>query len=506
MHVYLRGSLQQKLRLVSGFALFAFAAAHFLNHALGLVSLEAMHEMQQARTAVTRSTLGTIILATALATHIVLALYKMARRDTWRMPRWEAIQIILGLAIPFFLFPHIVNTRIAHQFFNVEDSYLYELIRLWPDSAVTQSLLLLIVWTHGCLGLHYWLRLSDGYQRVAPTLLGFAIAVPLLGLAGFAVGGQTTGDIMSDPNALAALKARSNWPNAEDSATLAWLRTGARTAFYALVGAVIGGSLFIRLSRAALRRKVRVSYVDGPTVNATTGKTLLEVSRSAGISHASVCGGRGRCSTCRVRVETGLNNLPPPTGAEAVTLRSIEAPDNIRLACQIRPSSDLTVAIVSRPATPGPPQESFDDIKEFVAAHVRGVLGDHLVDVRSADAAAVARWLAEQGAQPIAVQDLAGSDFLLEGARVEFVAERPTAAIVYKLNGRPITLFQSTLGESTSLAMRGQRNGYHVLAWSDERSAFVAVSDLGASDLDRLEEALGPSEPLFKMGARAAVV
>ena len=130
MHVYLRGSLQQKLRLVSGFVLFAFATAHFLNHALGLVSLEAMHEVQQMRTALTRSTAGTVILASALVIHIALALYKIARRDTWRMPRWEAVQIILGLAIPFFLFPHIINTRIAHQFFNVQDSYLYELIRL----------------------------------------------------------------------------------------------------------------------------------------------------------------------------------------------------------------------------------------------------------------------------------------------------------------------------------------------------------------------------------------
>lgn len=506
MHVYLRGSLQQKLRLISGFVLFAFATAHFLNHALGLVSLEAMHEMQQARTAVTRSTLGTIILAAALATHIGLALYKIARRDTWRMPRWEAVQILLGLAIPFFLFPHIVNTRIAHQFFNVQDSYLYELTRLWPDSAITQSLLLLIVWTHGCLGLHYWLRLSDGYVRVAPALLGLAIAVPVLGLAGFAAGGITTGDIMTDPNAVAALKGRSNWPNAEDSATLAWLRVAARWGFFALVGAVIGGSLFYRLSRMALRRKVRVSYAGGRVVSAAAGKTLLEVSRSAGISHASVCGGRGRCSTCRVRVEMGLEGLPPPTGAEAITLRSIEAPGNIRLACQIRPSSDLTVAIVSRPATPGPPQESFDDLKEFVAAHLRGVLGDHLVDMRSPDAATVTQWIAAQGPQPVAVQDLGASDFQLEGVRIEFVGDRPMAAIIYIRSGRPLTLFQSTLGDAASLAIRGQRNGYHVLAWTDDRHSFVAVSDLPASDLDLLEEALGPAEPLLKMDARAAVI
>jgi ferredoxin len=506
MHVYLRGSLQQKLRLVSGFVLFAFAAAHFLNHALGLISLETMHEAQQMRTAITRSSIGTIVLAIALVTHISLALYKIARRNTWRMPRWEALQILLGLAIPFFLFPHIVNTRIAHQFFNVQDSYLYELIRLWPESAVTQSLLLLLVWTHGCLGMHYWLRLSDGYLRVAPLLLAFAVAVPVLALAGFAAGGLTTNDIMSDPLAFGALKERSNWPNAEDSATMAWLRTGARIGFFALAGAAIGVAVFRRLSRTAMRRKVRVSYIDGPTMNVVRGNTLLEMSRSAGILHASVCGGRGRCSTCRVRVEKGLEGLPPPTGAEAITLRSIEAPDNIRLACQIRPSTDLTVAIVSRPATPGPPQDSFDDIKEFVAAHVRGLLGDRLVDIESSDAAIVARWLAEEGAPSIEVHDLAATEFLLEGARIEFVIDRPTAAVVYKRNERPITLFQSALGNSASLAVRGQRNGYHVLAWTDDRFAFVAVSDLPAGDLDRLEEALRPSEPLLKIDARAAVI
>jgi anti-sigma factor RsiW len=79
-------------------------------------------------------------------------------------------------------------------------------------------------------------------------------------------------------------------------------------------------------------------------------------------------------------------------------------------------------------------------------------------------------------------------------------------AIIYRRNGRPITLFQGAPGDAVSLAMRGQRNGYHVLAWSDDSSAFVAVSDLPAEDLDQLEEALGPSEPLLKMDAREAVV
>ena len=100
-----------------------------------------------------------------------LGLHKLVRRTTWRMPLWEAVQILLALAIPFLLFPHIVNTRIASSVFGVRDTYLYELVRLWPERAVPQSLLLLIVWTHGCVGLHYWLRLTDTYWRYAWVLL-----------------------------------------------------------------------------------------------------------------------------------------------------------------------------------------------------------------------------------------------------------------------------------------------------------------------------------------------
>lgn len=291
MHIYFRGDGLQRLRLASGLILFGFATTHFLNHALGLVSLEVMHQAQELRTAVTRSFPGTLILAGALATHISLALYKVAKRTTWRMPVWEATQIGLGLAIPFLLFPHIINTRFAHVFFGVNDTYLYELKRLWPDNAPLQSLLLLIVWTHGCMGLHYWLRLSEGYRQIAPWLLGAAVAVPLLALAGFMVGGRATGDIMSDPAAFFALKERSHWPSDTDGATLATWRDLARIAFGALLAAIAGTHVLRYLSRLIRRDVPGITYAGGPTIALTPGLTLLEASRTAGIRHASLCGG-----------------------------------------------------------------------------------------------------------------------------------------------------------------------------------------------------------------------
>src|SRR4029078_9210491 len=127
MHVLLRGDWGQRLRLGSGLILFAFATTHFLNHALGLFDLQTMYEVQQWRWTISRSWPGTIILASALVIHVGLALDKLSDRSALRPPASELTQIVLGLSIPFLLFPHIVNTRVARTVFGVNDTYLYEL-------------------------------------------------------------------------------------------------------------------------------------------------------------------------------------------------------------------------------------------------------------------------------------------------------------------------------------------------------------------------------------------
>jgi adenylate cyclase len=353
MNALWRGDLLQRLRLVSGLILFAFATTHFLNHALGLVSVDAMQEVQKWRWAVTRSLPGTIVLALALVTHIALALFKLAFRTTLRIPRWELIQLLLGLAIPFLLLPHIVNTRIAHDYFGVNDIYIYELIRLWPDSALTQTVLLLLVWVHGCVGIHFWLRLSPQYRRVSVPLLAIAMFVPIAALAGFISASRGMAQAIEDPQLFDAFKALTHWPTAADAEALARIRTLVRTEFAILVGVVAGYFLLSSLSRFA-GPKVRVSYIGGPTVSGPEGATLLEISRLSKVPHAAVCGGRSRCSTCRVRIEKISHPLPMPTFPEVVTLASIKAPDNVRLACQIRPQGQLTVTRLLRAGSTGP--------------------------------------------------------------------------------------------------------------------------------------------------------
>ena len=162
-----RGTFATRLRIASGLILFIYAGLHFLNIALGPASLEVMHAAQDWRLAVTRSLPGTVLVYGALIAHAGLALARLAGRRTVRMPFWEAFQIALGLAIPFLLAAHIVFTRAAHELFAVNDRmvYLVALIFGTPD-AWWQSALMLIVWTHGCLGLHVWLRTTPRWRRL----------------------------------------------------------------------------------------------------------------------------------------------------------------------------------------------------------------------------------------------------------------------------------------------------------------------------------------------------
>ncbi len=378
MDVLWRGDSLQKARLVSGLILFAFAATHFLNHALGLISVDLMQEAQVWRWLVTRSLVGSFILLAALITHVGLALYKLATRNTLRMPRWEFIQTALGLSIPFLLFPHIINTRVAHTLFGVNDIYLYELARLWPGSAITQSVLLLIVWLHGCLGIHFWLRLSPEYRRIAPVLLAIAIAVPVAALSGFMVAGRGVALLMDDPDMQDNIKNMTHWPDASASETLAGYRNWVKLEV-GIALAVVLGYIGIGMMMRRTGPRVVVSYTGGPTVDVPQGPTLLEISRQTGVPHASVCGGRARCSTCRVHIDKGAANVNAPQFAEVLTLASIGAPNDVRLACQIRPTGPLTVTRLLKAETAGPGSVAFD---EFGSEGVEKQLAVMFVDLR----------------------------------------------------------------------------------------------------------------------------
>ncbi len=340
------GSWAQRGRLVSGLVLFAFAATHFLDHALGLVSLDAAVRVDAWRLAIVRSTVGTAILGAALLAHVALAARRVVGRRTFRLPAREWVQTAFGFAIPVLLLPHVVNTRVADNLFGVRATYAYELARIWPDAFVQQSVLLPVVRVHGCIGLHAWLRMSTWYARALPTLFGLAVLLPFAATAGVSVQGRAVAASIEAPGTRRAFEASTRWPDAAAWASIDGMTRRSRVAYAGLL-AGLAATVGVQAIRSRKARRIPIRYAGGPEVRAEPGTSLLEVSRRHGIAHTAVCGGRGRCSTCRVLVLAGT--APPPSEAELRTLRAVGAEPAVRLACQVRPTGPLTILPLLKP-------------------------------------------------------------------------------------------------------------------------------------------------------------
>ena len=333
-----------RLRLYSGLVLFSYLVGHLANLALGVISLEALNAGLPFTIAPWRTLPGTVLLSGAALVHISVVLRSLYLRQTLRMPAWQRAQTLLGLLIPFGLIGHVIGTRGLHEAFGVHGSYLTELAALWlllPGFGVLQAVLLVVAWLHACVGLHAWLRLKPWYA--AHERLAFALALlwPALALAGYISGGMQVVRRAAEEGWFNAMAADAGLTLDMIDWVLYWANYAA--AGFALLLAALFAMRAFRVHRAAGAGQLRLRYQDRTSVALRPGMTVLEALRAARIPHASVCGGRGRCSTCRVHIDAGAEHLPPPHDDELKVLRRIAAPASVRLACQLRPLADLSV-------------------------------------------------------------------------------------------------------------------------------------------------------------------
>ncbi|MDH3442443.1 MAG: adenylate/guanylate cyclase domain-containing protein [Deltaproteobacteria bacterium] len=335
----------RRIRLISGLILLAYLTTHLLNHAVGLISLQAMETGRLWFLAFWRNPLATAALYASFLVHFTLALWSFYQRHHLRMPLWEALQLTLGLCIPLLLAVHFAGTRLANEWYGVEDTYSKIVLTLWKLSPIhgwRQSILIVIAWIHGCIGFHFWLRLRPWYPRYAQVFFASALLLPVLALLGFVGSGREIDHLIDrDPGWIERTQRASNALGPGQGQDLVMVRDGIVYGFWLC----LGGVWIARIIRHSYqrRRRIRVTYPDRRDALVPRGFSVLEASRLARIPHASVCGGRGRCSTCRVRVLSPAPALPPPSPAEQRVLQRVGAPPNVRLACQLRPTADLSV-------------------------------------------------------------------------------------------------------------------------------------------------------------------
>ncbi len=337
----------RRLRLVSGSVLFTFVATHLACHALANISLAATDWAFWFHGVVWADRPGQIVLYAALLTHFLLGIWGVYQRPRLGWTIGGVLQVVLGLSIPLLLASHVIGTRGGAWMFGIVQGYPQVLTTLWidrPDLGVIQFFAVLVAWVHGCLGLYFWLRLRPFFARWSAVLLACAVVLPVVSLLGYFQGGQAVMARNQDPA----------WRRAYPPADAAMTARSAAVRDGVLGG--VGGLVLLALGGRGVRRwrewrgaSVRMTYPGGRVVRVPRGLSVLEASVLAGIPHAHVCAGRGRCSTCRVRVIGAAGALPPAGAAERAVLARVHAEADVRLACQVRPGGDVSVVPLLSP-------------------------------------------------------------------------------------------------------------------------------------------------------------
>lgn len=343
-----RGSWATRVRIISGLVLMLYVTLHLLNVGAVLISPGFANAFQDVRLAVTRSAPGEAVMAVALFSHLFLSLYKIAMRRSLKMSLVDGVQIAFGITIPLILSSHIIYTHIAYQAIGVDTRLGYITALIWDTTdGWLQVVLMAVTWIHGSIGVHMWLRMTSWWSRILPWTIGVAVLVPTLALLGFVTSGRAIQEVLEDQETRAMAFEAWGFPDQQGFDFLRDVDTRVDGIMWIML-ALLVAFILLRWLIASIRKPVRITYVNGPTVRAARGPTLLETSQMAGIDHTALCGGRGRCTTCRVIVEDGLDDLPPPSAAEKRALNAVAAPPNARLACQVRPQGPTTVFRVFR--------------------------------------------------------------------------------------------------------------------------------------------------------------
>jgi adenylate cyclase len=324
--------------------MFAYLVSHFLNHALGNISLEALADGVYWHTAFWQFLPVTILFYTACVVHTALGIWALYERRQFRWKAIEPLQLALGLSVPMLIIAHIIGIRLGQTLFGHEKLYPQVLFLYWiwaPYRIPMMFAVMTIAWVHGCIGLYLWLRMRAFYKRAAPFLLATAVLIPTLSMLGFYQGGRMV--IEND-----SIEWRAETQSESQIGTRAEAQTLERITDYFLFGyfGLIGVALLARGVRAINERRrgmINLSYGNGRTVRVPKGLSVLEASLRNNVPHASVCGGRARCSTCRIRIIGDHSALPEPSQREAFVLGRVGTADpSIRLACQLRPNCDIS--------------------------------------------------------------------------------------------------------------------------------------------------------------------
>ena len=158
----------------------------------------------------------------------------------------------------------------------------------------------------------------------------------------------------------------------------------------------------------------------------------------------------------------------------------------LALAAAIIFAAIIALTLVPRWQRPGADQFL---ATQLIASHVRSLMASHLTDVASSDQHTVKPWLDAKLDFAPPVVDLSSEGFPLVGGRLDYLDNRPVAALIYQRRKHFINLFVWPAGAGTERAMKTiSRQGYQLLHWIDSEFNYWAISDISEKELQEFEQ------------------
>jgi anti-sigma factor RsiW len=129
--------------------------------------------------------------------------------------------------------------------------------------------------------------------------------------------------------------------------------------------------------------------------------------------------------------------------------------------------------------------------QNLLSAHIRSLIGTHLLDVPSTDQHTVKPWFNGKLDFSPEVKDFAAEGFPLIGGRLDYMMNRPVAALVYGRRQHVINVFTWPTDSTPVSESQFSRNGYNAVHWTHGPMTFWAVSDISPTELAQFKGIYG---------------